>query len=172
MLSNWFSDVIVGIIGGGAAIVLFLFWAQWYLPRVMGFFGASKASPEERALELMNAYRDENSWKADTNYDESKSSPRIELLRTAHRDDRMTCVFVNRGGIARDFEVIPTGTASASISPVEKLTGGQTGSISLHDVGTNPASVQFQISYRDSLGIRVTRSFSFSAKERTFLEDL
>lgn len=162
---------IFGLLGAGAAVVAFLHrFSAVEGPMAKGFISMVTKSPEERAADLLTQYREENS-KLYADLDQRPMiAPRIRMLRVGLDEDGLRCLFLNEGGPARELQVEPTDGIIATLSPLDELASGQTGSIHFSDFSVDPRSLRFNLLYKDSTGLRVVRSYKYSYQDQRFIE--
>lgn len=164
------ANILLGIIGAGAALVLFFYTYQiWWKPIIDRFLSTGTKSADELAADLLVKYHEENK-KLDGPQRAAKAiSPRLQMLRAAVHEEGLRCLLVNQGGRATDLRIASAG-GEGRIEPEAVLENGQTGSLSFSQLRTPPTSMQFQLSYRDSLGLEVVRTYAYSESDKTFVE--
>lgn len=157
---------IIGIIAG-IAMGVFAF-QYWILPRLQSARNLSSKLPEERAAEMMERFQRERNEAEGLSRDFSLAAPRITVLRTGRKDDTVLCIMANRGGTAINLDVESDMGIAAKIEPRSMLKNAETARIQLHGAGTTRAALQFKLSYDDSYGHRVYRTFAYA--DTTFKE--
>lgn len=164
------ANLILGIIGAGAALVYFFYRMQFSLPLIQGMLRGNQKSAEERSLDLLQQYQKEGSWIHTDSRTINAISPRFHMLRAAIQDETVTCYVINKGGTASNLRIETEGSHRGSITPAASLGNGQTGNISLHDVAGVVGPLQFILSYDDALGMRVIRHYQYAQAEQKFIE--
>ncbi len=163
------ANIVLGIIGAGAALVAFFYSYQVWLKPMIDSLISFGPTAEERAADLLVQYHEENRELYGLKHNVAATSPRLHLLRTAESDDGLRCLVVNRGGRASNLRIVTDG-AIGSIEPEQVLESGQTCSLSFNHLQTAPTLLRFQISYEDSLGLNVVRTYEYSEQEKNFIE--
>ncbi len=165
----WNANLVLGIIGAGAALVGFFYSYQiWFRPMIDALM-SSGPTAEERAADLLVKYQQESRDLNGLHRDSSAISPRLHILRTGESEDGLRCLLVNKGGRATNLMVTSDG-ALGNIEPAQVLEHGETCSLSLSHFQTAPTLLKFQISYVDSLGMNVVRQYEYSAQQKNFIE--
>ncbi|MEM8486098.1 MAG: hypothetical protein AAF564_11150 [Bacteroidota bacterium] len=164
------ANLILGIIGAGAALVYFFYRLQFALPMIQGMLRGNQKSAEERSLDLLQQYQKEGSWIHTDSRTINAISPRFHMLRAAIQDGTVACYVINKGGTASSLRIETEGPHQGSITPNTSLANGQTGNIALHGVGGVAGRLQFTLSYDDALGMRVMRSYQYAPAEQKFIE--
>lgn len=160
--------LLMGIIGAGAALAYFVYTLQMG-GGIFGFLlDKAKTSPEERSADLLQRYHQESQMAYTTVRSATAASPRFQMLRTGQKDGAIRCFVVNKGGTAINLHVETADGIQGTIEPANMLELDQTASITLTNIHT--AQLQFQLSYDDSMGMRITRSYSYSNLEKKFIE--
>lgn len=163
-------NIVLGIIGAGAALVYFVYTLQMRMNIFSFLLDNVKTSPEERSADLLQRYHQESQQPQTKIRSVSAASPRLQMLRAAQKDGAILCFVVNKGGTAINLSVETAGDVDARIEPANMLATDQTASITLTNTHTAQGRLQFQLSYDDSMGMRVMRSYSYSSQERKFIE--
>ena len=164
-------NFILGIIGAGAAVIYLIYRLQTItLPLINGMLSANSKSAEERSLDLLTQYRKETEQFDFVPRSMADAAPRIQMLRVARHDTEVKCLMVNQGGRATNLAVESYAASEAMVEPVSVMENGQTGSITLKGVTTLPDLVRLQLSYNDSTGMRVIRTYTYSEAEKNFIE--
>ena len=164
------ANLLLGILGAGAALVLFFYTFQvWWKPIIDRFLLSNTRSADELAADLIVKYHEENKKLDGPQRAAHAISPRLQLLRTAVSEEGLRCLLVNRGGRATDLR-IDSAAGEGRIEPATVLESGQTGSLSFSRLHTPPPAMRFQLSYRDSLGLEVVRTYAYSEHDKTFIE--
>lgn len=157
----------IGLALVGALYFFFVFAVPW----IEQLFNAGKKDKlEERAYELMNQYhRDLNAQAADDR-DISQAAPSIQLIRSAEHNGALTCLFVNKGGTAREVSVEPFGAFSAIMTPEGDLRHDETGRVTLQHIASSSVPLEFELSYKNNYGERECRRYQYRESERLFRE--
>ncbi len=165
------GNFLITIIAAGAGIVMSIYFIQvWLWPMIQGLSGGTESAARERVYDLMNQYYKQNQEVESEIRGLSMTSPRLQMIKAAQQEEKVTCLLVNRGGTASNLQIRSKATSSASINPVDALENGQTGSISLHSFDKTD-DLDFELTYEDPLGMRVTRQYVFSKQDNNFIEN-
>ena len=121
-------------------------------------------------IQAVEKYRKEN-FNLDTPLRSiSSMSPRLQMLRTARQGEELTCLLVNQGGMATNLQIEAPGALRARIEPSHALDNGQAGSVSLGNIHASAGPLRFRLSYNDSAGMRVERTYVYSEGDKKFIE--
>lgn len=163
------ANIVLGILGAGAAVVYVIYQLQVMPSFLVNLFNSGKKSSEERMTNLLIKYQEET-FNLDTSIRSNSSmSPRLQMLRTAKQEDELTCLLVNQGGTATNLQIEAPGALRARIEPTDTLDNGQAGSVWLSNINSGVDQLQFQLSYNDSLGMRVVTTYMYAEDDKKFI---
>ncbi len=160
--SHWMVDVLLLV---GSALFL-IYFAQVVWPGIKGLLTMTDKTAEERTQELLSRYATHRS--GPHHYSRSLSEPQIRFLKAGQDDNTLVFLFVNKGGQARELQVIPRGAFRVSTDPANTLNPGGVLKITLTELkGTPQQSLHFDIKFKNSIAETVTRQCEYSGIDET-----
>ena len=166
---TWVEAVIlVGVALLGAIYV----YQVVFSPMIGRFLNAKNLeNAQERQFMLMNKFYEEQNELYGLKRDISDAAPFIKLLRTVEHENSVTCIFANKGGLARDLAIEPFGAFTATLTPQDHLNHNDTGRVTLSHIATSSnAPLEFELSYKNKYGEAICRRYQYDALGQKFKE--
>ena len=154
--ANWLTEVVKVAAFVVLSITVYLvFW-----PRIRVLLGEKNV--DLRSIELSAQHKD-----PETNADDSATYRGLVLrhVRSAVRDGKTICLFVNDGDSALNLRIEAQGDVDGTIEPGDQLRAGHTGSVTF-DIPTMKNDISFTLRYEDERGYVYREQYQVNADER------